>query len=182
MSHIYRKIGVRTRMFAGIWAMQQGISLTEAREHPAKCSLRIATPTARRLHSLFRTCCFRNTNPCSLRSNTGLFHCSVCVYESQSGFWQIDPINPPTSQGGTHYGYITPCRRRLWSQDRADGRSGASAFYASAHPAHRPLGRRGEKVQESEWKRWFAFSTMVVHTAVAIFSPRKKDRDDPIVY
>lgn len=25
LSHIYRKIGVRTRMLAGIWAMQQGI-------------------------------------------------------------------------------------------------------------------------------------------------------------
>jgi DNA-binding CsgD family transcriptional regulator len=34
LSHIYTKIGLRTRMLAGIWAMQQGISTTEAREVP----------------------------------------------------------------------------------------------------------------------------------------------------
>ena len=34
LDHIYRKIGVRTRMLAGIWALQQGIVL-ETREIPS---------------------------------------------------------------------------------------------------------------------------------------------------
>ena len=34
LDNIYSKIGVRTRMMAGIWAMQQGIEL-EARETPS---------------------------------------------------------------------------------------------------------------------------------------------------
>ena len=31
LDHIYNKVGVRTRLMAGVWAMQQGI-LLEARE------------------------------------------------------------------------------------------------------------------------------------------------------
>ena len=34
LDNIYKKIGVRTRLMAGIWAMQQGIE-TEAREIPS---------------------------------------------------------------------------------------------------------------------------------------------------
>jgi DNA-binding NarL/FixJ family response regulator len=34
LSHIYTKIGVRTRLMAGIWALQQGI-LAETREIPS---------------------------------------------------------------------------------------------------------------------------------------------------
>jgi|GEM_PF-803406 len=34
LDHIYTKIGVRTRLMAGIWAMQQGIEL-ETRESPS---------------------------------------------------------------------------------------------------------------------------------------------------
>jgi two-component system nitrate/nitrite response regulator NarL len=34
LDHIYDKIGVRTRLMAGVWAMQQGI-LEESREIPS---------------------------------------------------------------------------------------------------------------------------------------------------
>lgn len=34
LDNIYKKIGVRTRLLAGIWAMQQGIE-TETREIPS---------------------------------------------------------------------------------------------------------------------------------------------------
>jgi DNA-binding NarL/FixJ family response regulator len=34
LSHIYTKIGMRTRILAGIWAMQNGIK-TETREFPS---------------------------------------------------------------------------------------------------------------------------------------------------
>ena len=34
LSHIYTKIGMRTRILAGIWAMQNGIN-TEPREFPS---------------------------------------------------------------------------------------------------------------------------------------------------
>lgn len=34
LDNIYKKIGVRTRLMAGIWAMQQGIE-TETREIPS---------------------------------------------------------------------------------------------------------------------------------------------------
>jgi len=34
LNHIYTKIGVRTRMLAGIWALRQGIE-TETREIPS---------------------------------------------------------------------------------------------------------------------------------------------------
>ena len=34
LDNLYRKIGVRTRMMAGIWAMQQGLEV-EARESPS---------------------------------------------------------------------------------------------------------------------------------------------------
>ena len=32
LDHIYTKIGVRTRLMAGIWAIQQGVDLEEAGE------------------------------------------------------------------------------------------------------------------------------------------------------
>jgi len=35
LDHIYTKIGMRTRMLAGIWAMQHGIGTTETREFPS---------------------------------------------------------------------------------------------------------------------------------------------------
>ena len=34
LDHIYRKIGARTRLMAGVWAIQQGI-LAETREIPS---------------------------------------------------------------------------------------------------------------------------------------------------
>lgn len=34
LAHIYTKIGARTRLLAGIWAMQQGV-VTETREIPS---------------------------------------------------------------------------------------------------------------------------------------------------
>jgi DNA-binding NarL/FixJ family response regulator len=35
LDNIYTKIGVRTRMMAGIWALQQGIGVAETREIPS---------------------------------------------------------------------------------------------------------------------------------------------------
>jgi DNA-binding NarL/FixJ family response regulator len=35
LGHIYTKIGVRTRMLAGMWAIQEGIGKTETREIPS---------------------------------------------------------------------------------------------------------------------------------------------------
>jgi DNA-binding NarL/FixJ family response regulator len=35
LAKIYKKIGTRTRMLAGIWAMQQGIGGAETREIPS---------------------------------------------------------------------------------------------------------------------------------------------------
>jgi DNA-binding NarL/FixJ family response regulator len=35
LNRIYTKIGMRTRMLAGMWAMQQGISNTRTREIPS---------------------------------------------------------------------------------------------------------------------------------------------------
>ena len=35
LNNIYTKIGVRTRMLAGLWAMQQGIESVETREIPS---------------------------------------------------------------------------------------------------------------------------------------------------
>ena len=32
LSHIYKKLGVRTRMLAGMWALRQGVRATEARK------------------------------------------------------------------------------------------------------------------------------------------------------
>ncbi|HZM24972.1 MAG TPA: helix-turn-helix transcriptional regulator [Anaerolineales bacterium] len=36
LSHIYTKIGVRTRMLAGLWALQQGIDLEKLGESLAR--------------------------------------------------------------------------------------------------------------------------------------------------
>lgn len=36
LSHIYTKIGVRTRMMAGIWALQQGMDLEKLGESLAR--------------------------------------------------------------------------------------------------------------------------------------------------
>jgi DNA-binding NarL/FixJ family response regulator len=35
LNKIYTKIGMRTRMLAGMWAMQHGINATETREIPS---------------------------------------------------------------------------------------------------------------------------------------------------
>ena len=35
LDHIYTKIGVRTRLMAGIWAIKHGIERAEAREIPS---------------------------------------------------------------------------------------------------------------------------------------------------
>jgi DNA-binding NarL/FixJ family response regulator len=35
LDKIYTKIGMRTRMLAGVWAMQHGINATETREIPS---------------------------------------------------------------------------------------------------------------------------------------------------
>ena len=35
LNRIYTKIGMRTRMLAGMWAMQQGVGATKTREIPS---------------------------------------------------------------------------------------------------------------------------------------------------
>jgi DNA-binding NarL/FixJ family response regulator len=35
LSKVYTKIGMRTRMLAGMWALQNGIQVTETREIPS---------------------------------------------------------------------------------------------------------------------------------------------------
>jgi two-component system nitrate/nitrite response regulator NarL len=35
LNKVYTKIGMRTRMLAGMWALQQGIQATETREIPS---------------------------------------------------------------------------------------------------------------------------------------------------
>ena len=38
LDHIYTKIGVRTRLMAGVWAFQQGMEAVETREIPSSAS------------------------------------------------------------------------------------------------------------------------------------------------